>query len=204
MSGATSMTHETPLPADSAFRSVEQRRWAIHFGVWCFLATVTMLFAAFSSSYIVRQAGTDWDPTPLPRVLWFNTALLVVSSVALEFARRAAVRQKLAAARTSLIATVILGVAFVIGQFGAWRDLVAGGYYLPSSPHASFFYILTALHAAHLAAAMVLLLYITRRISVAERRGDREDMPFLLGVGSTFWHFFGALWIYLFAMLALV
>jgi len=204
MSGATSIAGETPLAADSAFRSVEQRRWAIHFGVWCFLATVTMLFAAFSSSYIVRQAGTDWDPTPLPRVLWFNTALLVVSSLALEVARREARRQRLAAARTSLIATLILGIAFVIGQFGAWRDLVAGGYYLPTSPHASFFYMLTALHAAHLTVVMVLLLYITRRVSVAERRGDSEELPFLLGIGSTFWHFFGALWIYLFAMLALV
>ncbi len=60
------------IAADSVFRSVAQRRHAVQFGVWCFLATVTMLFAAFSSSYIVRQSGADWTPTPLPSVLWFN------------------------------------------------------------------------------------------------------------------------------------
>lgn len=192
------------LPRDSAFSSVEQRRYAVHFGVWCFLATVTMLFAAFSSSYIVRQAGTDWDPTPLPNVLWFNTALLVLSSVALEVARRDARRGRMSGARTGLTATVILGIGFVIGQFGAWRDLVAAGYYLPTSPHASFFYILTALHAAHLVAGMLLLLYVTGRVSLSARRDDAEEMPFLLGIGATFWHFFGALWVYLFAMLSLV
>ncbi|MGD8329458.1 MAG: cytochrome c oxidase subunit 3 [Acidobacteriota bacterium] len=199
-----SATREATIPADSAFRSVEQRRYAVQLGVWCFLAVVTMLFASFTSSYIVRQAGMDWDPTPLPRVLWFNTALLVLSSVALEVARRDARRGRLAGARTALFATVLLGVGFVVGQFAAWRDLAAAGYYLPTSPHASFFYILTALHIAHLAAGLILLLYITERVSFSPRRGDGEEMPFLLGVGATFWHFFGALWIYLFALLALV
>jgi cytochrome c oxidase subunit 3 len=197
-------TTTSTIAVDSAFRSVEQRRYAIQFGVWCFLATVTMLFAAFSSSYIVRQAGTDWTPTPLPAVLWFNTALLALSSVALEVARREAKRGAMGAARSGLIATMILGIAFVVGQFGAWRDLVSAGYYLPTSPHASFFYILTALHAAHLTVGLVLLLYVTGRVSFAERRDDIEEVPFLLGIGATFWHFFGALWVYLFAMLALV
>jgi len=199
-----SATTEATIPSDSAFRSIEQRRYAVQLGVWCFLAVVTMLFASFTSSYIVRQAGTDWAPTPLPRVLWFNTALLVLSSVALEVARRDARRGRLAGARTALLATVLLGAGFVVGQFAAWRDLAAAGYYLPTSPHASFFYILTALHIAHLAAGLILLLYITERVSFSSRRGDGEEMPFLLGIGATFWHFFGALWIYLFALLALV
>ncbi len=190
-----------PVGQVGAFRNVEQRRHAVKFGVWCFLATVTMLFAAFSSSYIVRQAGTDWAPTPLPAVLWFNTLLLIVSGVALEVSRYEAKRGRLAASRGALIATVLLGVGFLVGQFGAWRDLAAQGYYLPSNPHASFFYILTSLHAAHLVAGLILLLYVTGRVSGAERRGDAPDMPFILGIGATFWHFFGALWIYLFAML---
>lgn len=191
-------------PVVSLAREIEQRRYAVQFGVWCFLATVTMLFAAFSSSYIVRQAGTDWTPTPLPAVLWFTTALLAFSSVALEVSRREAKRGNMSASRSALVATVILGISFLIGQLGAWRDLVAQGFYLPTSPHAAFFYILTALHAAHLAAGLILLFYVIARVSRSERRGDTDDMPFLLGVGATFWHFFGVLWVYLFAMLALV
>lgn len=192
------------LPASSAFVSIAQRRHAVQFGVWCLLAVVTMLFAAFTSSYIVRQAGTDWTPTPLPAVLWFNTALLVVSSVALEVARREGRRGQLAAARSALVAALVLGVSFLIGQLGAWRDLAASGYYLSTSPHASFFYVLTALHAAHLVAGLMLLLYVVGRVSIVTRSGAGEEVPFLLGIGATVWHFFGALWLYLFAMLALV
>lgn len=200
---STTIAHPT-LPDNSAFRSVAQRRHAIQFGVWCFLATVTMLFAAFSSSYIVRQAGTDWTPTPLPEVLWFNTGLLALSSVALEVARRDVRRDRMRGALVALAATVLFGVGFVVGQLGAWRDLVAAGYYLPSGPHASFFYILTALHAAHLTVGLLLLLYVTVRVGRSESAGDGEGMAFLLGIAATFWHFFGALWLYLFAMLALV
>ncbi len=203
-SGVESMAADSGVGGVGVFRSVEQRRHAIQFGVWCFLATVTMLFAAFSSSYIVRQSGTDWAPTPLPAVLWFNTALLVVSSVALEVSRREAKRGRMSGSKVALAATVLLGVAFLVGQLGAWRDLAAQGYYLPTNPHASFFYILTALHAAHLVAGLILLLYVTRRVAGSESRGDTGDMPFLMGIGATFWHFFGALWVYLFAMLSLV
>ena len=190
--------------AISLRRDIERRRYAVQLGVWCFLATVTMLFGAFSSSYIVRQAGTDWTQTPLPAVLWYTTGLLVLSSVALEVSRHEAKRERMSASRSALIATVVLGISFLIGQVGAWRDLVAAGYYLPTSPHASFFYILTALHAAHLAAGLLLLLVVMARARRAQRRGDTEDIHFLLGIGATFWHFFGTLWIYLLVMLTWV
>lgn len=195
---------EGALAADSAFASIAQRRHALQLGVWCLLAVVTMLFAAFTSSYIVRQAGTDWTPAPLPAVLWFNTGLLAVSSLALEVARREVRRGEPGAARSAMIAAVVLGVSFLIGQLGAWRDLAAAGYYLPTSPHASFFYVLTALHAAHLAAGLVLLLYVTRGMGSATRAVAGDEALFLLGIGATVWHFFGALWLWLFALLALI
>lgn len=206
MSSATVSTVDTAKQAGSAgmFRDVPSRRYAIQLGVWCFLATVTMLFAAFSSSYIVRQSGTDWQATPLPGVLWMNTLLLVASSVSLEISRHEARKGNLAISRSSLFTTILLGIGFLIGQFGAWRALAAGGYYLPSNPHSSFFYILTGLHAAHLTAGLILLIYLVQRVTFAGRRGDAEAMPFMLTIGATFWHFFGALWIYLFAMLALI
>src|SRR6266851_3914243 len=58
------------------------------FGLWAFLGTVSMLFIGFTSAYIVRRTGIDWRPLPLPRLLWWNTAALLLSSVALEVARR--------------------------------------------------------------------------------------------------------------------
>ncbi len=183
-------------------RDVAKRHQAVQLGVWGFLATVTMLFAAFSSSYIVRQSGTDWQQTPLPGLLWANTLVLALSSVALEMARREARRDRSTAVKVSLATTILLGLTFLLGQFGAWRQMVAEGYYLPTNPHSSFFYILTGLHAAHLTAGLLVLAYVGGRVSMAGWRDDRQEMPFLLSVGATFWHFFGALWLYLFLMLS--
>ena len=67
-------------------RAVALRDDQLKLGLWMFLATVTMLFAAFTSAYIVRRSGSDWRPVALPSVLWWNTAVLAASSVAVEIA----------------------------------------------------------------------------------------------------------------------
>ena len=112
MSSATASTLDTTQQAGSAgmFRDVASRRYAIQLGVWCFLATVTMLFAAFSSSYIVRQSGTDWQATPMPGILWMNTLLLVASSISLEISRHEARKGNLKISRSSLATTILLAI----------------------------------------------------------------------------------------------
>ena len=181
----------------------EQRRrdFALQLGMWIFLATATMLFAAFSSAYIVRQSGTDWRHLTLPSVLWLNTLLLVVSSVSIEIARIDARNGKWQGATASVVATALLGIAFVVGQFAAWRDLVAQGVYVPTNPYSSFFYILTGLHVLHLTAGLMFLAYVAWRIF--RRKGSEDSAPLstLLNLAATFWHFFGALWLYLFVLL---
>ena len=183
----------------------EQRRrdFALQLGMWVFLATATMLFAAFSSAYIVRQSGTDWQVLTLPSVLWLNTLLLVVSSVSVEIARVDARHGKWRGASTSVVATAMLGIAFVIGQFAAWRDLVAQGVYIPTNPYSSFFYILTGLHVLHLTAGLMFLLYVGWRIFRRQGTEENASLSSLLNLSATFWHFFGALWIYLFVLLTL-
>ena len=59
-------------------------------GLAVLLTATTMVFAAFTSAFWVRRGlSNDWTPTPLPRVLWVNTAVLLASSGVLEAARRA-------------------------------------------------------------------------------------------------------------------
>ena len=117
-------------------------------GVMMLLAAVTMLFAAFTSAMVVRRGlSGDWVSTPLPHILWLNTVLLAASSFVLREAptsRTAAVRKRFA---------VALGILFLAGQLEAWRELNAAGVYLPSNPAASFFYILTTVHAVHVIGA---------------------------------------------------
>lgn len=169
-------------------------------GLWVFLATVTMLFAAFASAYLVRSAGSDWQTLPMPFILWANTAVLAWSSISLEVSRSALKGGSLRTARNWLLVTTGLGLVFLVGQLAAWRDLMARGFYVPTNPHSSFFYILTGLHGLHLISGLVLLLYVFRRLWTPVESADRPD---LTGLCATYWHFLGLLWIFVFILLSL-
>jgi cytochrome c oxidase subunit 3 len=172
----------------------------LRFGLWSFLATVTMLFAAFTSAYIVRRSGTDWQPTPLPAILWVNTAILGASSAALEIANRlgrsAAWRRSVAACAAALL----LGLMFLGGQLAAWSELTARGVYVSSNPSSSFFYVITGAHGVHVIAALTVLAWATFVTS----RGSRDPRGWTarMELCRTFWHYLGAVWIFLFALLA--
>ncbi len=172
--------------------------------LWFFLATVVMLFAAFSSAYLIRRAAADWLPVALPGILWATTAVLALSSVTLELGRRASAHR---AAVRWVAATALFGTVFVAGQLYAWRQLAASGVYLPTNPHSAFFYILTGLHALHLAGGVFFVAWVALELTrhdddgaPATRYGDRRRR--YVGLCATYWHFLGALWVYLFAVLA--
>jgi cytochrome c oxidase subunit 3 len=167
---------------------------AAKLGLWMFLATVAMLFAALASAYLIRMAGSDWRPVELPPVLWWNTAALLASSAALEIARA---RRDSASRWTS--AAMGLGLVFLAGQGLAWSQLVDNGVLLPTSPHASFLYLLSGLHGLHLFVGLLLLASTLRVLSrAAVAKGTRR-----LELTSHYWHFMGGLWVFLFAVLHL-
>lgn len=166
--------------------------------LWFFLASITMLFAGFTSAIFVRRTAADWQPISAPGVLWFNTALLLSSSFTMEHVRTLVRQQKWQAAKTWLLVTTVLGLLFLIGQIGAWRELVARGVYLASNPHSSFFYILTGAHAVHLMGGLIALAWLLARVW----RGPSGASPHAaLKLCATYWHFLDGLWIYLFVVL---
>ncbi len=180
-----------------------EREQLVQLGVWMFLATVVMLFAAFTSAYIVRRAGTDWRPIAMPSVLWLNTIVLAASSLAAEFGHRAAERSRWGAARAGFIGAVLLGVAFLGGQLAGWRALAELGVFVPTSPQASFYYMLTGVHAVHLMAGLVVLLVTLPSLRAASGPTGSAVSPRIRArLAATFWHFFGALWVYLFLLFA--
>lgn len=173
-------------------------------GLWMFLATVLMLFAGFSSAYLVRQTtGGDWRPAPLPPILWLNTGVLLASSVVLERGRaRLGVRSGPGAppgwspAAPWVRLAGLLGLIFVAGQVAAWRRLVADGITLAAGPFGAFFYILSGAHAAHVTGGLAAI----GAVMVSLRRGAARA-PDRLRLCATYWHFMGALWIYLLVLL---
>ena len=167
-------------------------------GLMALLATVSMLFAAFTASMIVRRGGSDWVPIALPSVVWINTILLAGSTVAVELARAAVRREASDQSVRWLLAGGVLGTLFLFGQVQAWRDWVAQGVFLPTSPHASFFYMLTAIHGAHVVGGLGAILWTLRRsVSGAYTRASHAGLTHM----AIFWHFMGAIWVYLLALL---
>ncbi len=164
-------------------------------GVLVGIAAIAMSFAAFTSALVVRQgASPDWQHFRLPTILYFNTLLLVVSSVTLETSRRRSTR-----GRFWLTVTLALGLSFVLGQLLAWRDLAAQGLLLATSPSSAFFYIFTGLHGLHLLGGIAGLGYALHRI----RHAPAATAQATLGAAALYWHFMAALWLYLLSILAL-
>lgn len=163
------------------------------FGLVAFLGTVSMMFIGLTSAYLVRQVANDWRALPAPRLLWWNTAALLLSSLSLEGARRGWRRSDAEAAFRLLAATGLLGIAFAAGQVQAWRILTAQGLTLASNPHSSFFYVLSGLHVVHLTGGLVWWAVALLRLRSLGPAPGGDPLRLL----ATYWHFLAALWLYL-------
>lgn len=185
------------------FFDPDSRAHRYRIGMWVGLASIAMMFTALSSAYIVRAASSnDWYPLVMPRVLLASTAIILMSSGTLEFARRQLKASIVSGYSRWLSITALLGLAFLGSQLIAWRQLRAQGVYLSSNPHSSFFYLLTAAHAVHLIGGLLALLYLLFRVrtllvngGIDVRRKAAADAV------SIYWHFMDVLWIYLFLLL---
>ena len=188
-------------PGDGELRAVTERPpEPVRTGIWVALAAIAMSFAALTSALFVREgSGTDWQRIVLPRILLFNTAILIVSSMTLEVARKriaSYIRQEGASRSQALQwlgSTLALGLAFVAGQYLAWLQLRAAGLYLPTNPNSSFFYLLTAVHAIHVIGGLGGLLRVIYFLSSPAPTLRKSTMD----ATAYYWHFMGILWVYL-------
>ena len=174
-------------------------------GMWVALAAVAMMFTALTSAYIVRAStSNDWQPINVPRMLWFSTGLIFISSISFEIARRSLRQGNTGAYKRWLLLTVVLGLGFLTTQLLAWRGLVAQGIYLSSNPHSSFFYLLTGAHGVHLLGGILALDYLLLRSlrKPNEKHGTARRQAAADAV-ALYWHFMDGLWVYLFLLLFL-
>jgi cytochrome c oxidase subunit III len=172
-------------------------------GMWVALAAILMMFTSLTSAYIVRAASAnDWRPIAMPRVLLLSTALILISSVTLEAARRKLNKDLASSYRGWLLVSTLLGVGFLVSQWVAWRQLVRQGIYVATNPHSSFFYLLTGTHGVHLLGgllALAFLLFRSRNPLAGEAVRARHKA--VTGAVTLYWHFMDVLWIYLFVLL---
>jgi cytochrome c oxidase subunit 3 len=192
-------------------------------GLLVALTPVLMLFVSFSSAYVVRQGlptldprtnalVRDWIPVTLPKLLLINTGVLILSSVFMELARRQIKGQVALVSIAAhpgvcvgdqvripwLAMTLILGLAFLFGQWAAWRQLAASGFYVATTPSSSFVYLLTGTHAIHLMGG-VLALLVAGIASLMRRSVTTRSI--VVDLTAWYWHFMAGLWVYILCLL---
>jgi cytochrome c oxidase subunit III len=193
------------VPADGDLRRVKQPSPPpASTGIWVILASITMTFAAFTSALIVRQGGaTDWRHFTLPPVLYLNTLVILASSITLEISRRRVAtfmggvqdKDHTTSPARWLYVTLFLGLLFVAGQTMAWMQLRSQGFGLASNVSYSFFYVLTVAHAFHVFGGLGGLVRVIGKLNRSDLRRSTLDAT------SHYWHFMGALWLYLLLLL---
>lgn len=170
------------------------------FALWLFIVSVVMIFAGLTSAYIVRQSEGNWLEFDLPQMLWYSSGIILLSSITMHWAYASAKKDNLNSLKLAMSVTVLLGLAFLIAQFEAWKELVDMSVYFVGNPSGSFMYVFTGLHGLHLISGVIFLLVVL--INVFRYRVHAKSMD-QIEMCATYWHFLDGLWIYLFLFLQL-
>lgn len=173
-------------------------------GLWVFLAVVTSLFALFMSAYYMRMGHGhgnvhDWHALREPTVLWWNSGVLVLASLAMQWSRASISRGQTDRARDGLLIGGLLTLLFLGGQLYAWRELGEAGLFDPRSPAVAFFYLLTAVHGLHLLGG--LFVWARTLLRMWPKRTEPIDVRLSIELCTVYWHFLLLVWIVLFALL---
>ena len=179
--------------------ATEYRQNKIHpkkFALWVACASMLMLFAAFTSAYIVRQAAGNWLEFQLPNVFYISTAVILLSSVSLHASYLSFKRGKTQAYRVLLGITLILGLAFLVLQYQGWVAMTEMGAGLTTNPSSSFIYVISGVHAAHLLGGVAaLVVAIIHAVALPHKVTKARKLRFEMT--SIYWHFVDFLWLYL-------
>jgi cytochrome c oxidase subunit 3 len=191
------------MESDLKYSDIVEQPISMHpkkFALWLFLVTVVMIFAALTSAYIVRQAEGNWLEYELPEIFWVTSGIVILSSIALQVAYYAAKKDNFLGVRIGMVLTVVLGIAFLIGQWYSWVALVDREVFFVGNPAGSFLYVFTGLHALHLFSGVIFLIIVL--ISTFRYKVHSQALN-TLEMATTYWHFLGGLWLYLFLFLLL-
>ncbi len=172
-------------------------RSAGYTGLRMFLAVISVMFLLFIISYYTRMQSGDWEVLKDPRILWFNTLVLVLASVAMQLASDASKRDERGRTIPYIVAGELLTLVFIVGQFAAWDQLVAAGYYAVRNPANAFFYLFTGIHALHLVGGI----WFLARLAIRLRRADYEQVKQNVALCATYWHYLLLVWLVLFTLL---
>lgn len=164
--------------------------------LWVGIGSMVMMFAAFTSAYVVRRSAGNWLEFKLPDIFFLNTVVIVMSSVTLHYAYTSFKKGKEKWYKGLLIATFLLGILFVVLQYKGWQAMTDIGATFTVNPSSSFIYVISGIHAAHvLGGIAALIVAMVHAFVLPFRPTARRRQRFELV--CQYWHFVDVLWIYL-------
>lgn len=167
-------------------------------GIVVLMCASVMTFCSFLSAIVVRRGlGTDWRHVPMPPIFWWNTGLLLLSSLVLDAARRQLRKGRRVAFNWTWLAGTLMGAGFLAGQVMGWEKLLEAGFFIRGNIASSFFYILTWAHAAHAIGGLMALGYVAVQ-AFRFQLGPAKRTAVTVSV--LFWHFLDVLWLALMAL----
>jgi len=168
------------------------------FALWLFMVSIVMIFASLTSAYIVKRSDGEWLMFEFPSIFQISTAIILLSSASMQWAYSLAKNNEVNKLKAALILTVFLGISFLLAQLNGWSRLVEENVYFVGNPAGSFIYVFTGVHGFHLITGLIfigIVIYSTFNYKVHSKNLAQIEMC------TTYWHFLGGLWIYLFLFL---
>ena len=181
-----------------------QQRNKIHphkFTLWMGIGSIVMMFAGLTSAYIVKRNQVNWVSFELPLVFWYSTAVIALSSLTIYLAGRSFVKREMPRYQGLMLATLVLGVLFIVLQVLGFQQLWAKGITLQASVSYSFLYVIVGLHAAHVIGGIIAII-VTFAKGFSRKTRIYNSVP--VELVSTYWHFVDLLWIYLLVFLLMI
>ncbi|MES2558107.1 MAG: cytochrome c oxidase subunit 3 [Bacteroidota bacterium] len=170
------------------------------FVLWLMIVASVMLFAAFTSGYIVRRGEGNWLIFDLPKMFTYNTITIVLSSITMQWAYFSAKRDNLQTLKVMLLATLALGITFSVGQWYAWKELVANKIFWAGNPSESFIYVISGVHLFHMLGGLIFVAVV---IGKTFQFNVHKKNLLSINLCTTYWHFLGLVWVYLYFFFSL-
>jgi cytochrome c oxidase subunit III len=173
------------------------------FALWLFVVSITMMFAALTSAYIVKISEGQPLVYDLPQLFWVSSIVIVVSSITMHWGYFSAKKDNLQQTKIAMVITMVLGLVFLVMQIQGWSELVSQNIYFAGSqskPTGSFVYVFSGLHGVHLLSGLVFVAIILIKTFMGHIHSKSMNA---MEMCVTYWHFLDLLWLYLFAFLLL-